>query len=50
MKRILPYVSLALLSLLGACPKRQIQPSPDYDSVRQHSEESHKSLDRQQAP
>lgn len=48
MKRTLACASLLLLSLLlTACPKRQTVVNPDYDSVRQHSEESHQSLDRE---
>jgi len=43
-------VRVALLSLLTACPKRQTITNPDYDSVRQHSEESHQQLDREKGP
>jgi hypothetical protein len=47
--RRLTWALLPLLALLSACPKRQTT-APDYDSVRQRSEQSHQSLDQQQAP
>jgi hypothetical protein len=49
MKRALAYAGLLLLSLLAACPKRQTT-QPDYNQIRQDSEQSHKQLDQQQMP
>lgn len=55
MKRTLAYVSLALLSLLAACPKRtqvkQTQtPPPDYNGVRQDANTYLKALDQEKGP
>ena len=54
MNRTLAYASLLLLSLLTGCPRRQTGPaptaSPDYESTRQRSEQSHQSLDQQKGP
>jgi hypothetical protein len=49
MKRTLAYASLLLLSLLAACPKRQTTP-PDYNGIRQDSDQSQKQLDQQHMP
>jgi hypothetical protein len=46
--RRLTWVLFPLLALLNGCPKQQ--PTADYESVRQRSEQSHQNLDRQQVP
>jgi hypothetical protein len=46
--RLLTWAFIPLLALLAACPQRQA--TPDYESTRQRSEQSHQSLDQQQIP
>lgn len=49
--RRLTWAFLPFLALLNGCPQRQTPgASPDYESVRQSSEQSHQSLDQQKAP
>ncbi|MCX5797388.1 MAG: hypothetical protein NTY77_18005 [Elusimicrobia bacterium] len=53
--RRLTWALLPLLALLNGCPQRKTATavpaaSPDYESVRQRSEQSHQSLDQQQVP
>jgi hypothetical protein len=47
--RRLTWALLPWLVFLNGCPKRQTA-APDYESVRQRSEQSHQSLDQQQVP
>lgn len=55
MTRIFCCASLALLSLLAACPgKPQVKqaqtPPPDYGAIRDRAEQAHKALDQEKGP
>ncbi len=55
MKRTLAYASLMLLSLLAACPKKQVKqtqqtPPPDYGAIHQDADDAFKALDKEKGP
>ena len=45
----LALLALSLMPLLAGCPRKQKtqEAPPDYDAVRRHAEDAHKSLDSQ---
>ena len=42
------YLALMVLAAFAAaCSERKAEPRPDYDGARSHSEDSHRSLDKE---